>query len=57
MGEAEDVVAAWPAVGCNYFTAFFMLRQRLAGSGVATLESEREGGMSYFFVYCAKVLQ
>lgn len=57
MGEAEDVVAALPAVGCNYFTAFFMLRHRLAGSGVATLESEREGGMSYFFVYCAKVLQ
>lgn len=55
MGEAEDVVAALPAVGCNYFTAFFMLRHRLAGSGVATLEREIErGGMSYFFVYCAK---
>lgn len=33
MEEAEDV-------GCNYFTAFFMLRHRLAGGGVATLERE-----------------
>lgn len=48
MGEAEDVVAALPAVGCNYFTAFFMLRHRLAGSGLATLESEREGGCLTF---------